>query len=96
MKGLITGNLSIAKILVENGADLLLKDSTGKTVCDHLIAQDPECQQPLTKYIKDETESQRSMRLKEVYYCIINTEARFKPPFCYFSDFTLNGILDLL
>ena len=96
MKSLSTGTLETMKVLVEHGADLLLKDSDGKTICDLMVAKDPESLLDATKYLAEEFDKQRSVRLKEVFYCIMNTDGRMKPPFCYFSDFTLYGVLDLL
>ena len=96
MKSLASEKLETLKVLVEHGADLLFKDTKGKTVSDLMLEKDPDSLLSGTKYLVDEFHKQRSMQLKEVFYCIINTEARMKPPFCYMSYFTLYGVLDLL
>lgn len=64
MKSLTTGSIETLRTLVENGADLLLKDASGKTVYDFVLAQDPSSLQPATKYIGEKYEEQRSWRLR--------------------------------
>jgi len=96
IKSITTGSIQTLKVLVEHGADLLLKEASGKTICDFIVERDPEQQLEVTKYLIEQFDQQRSTQLKEVFYCIMNTEGRMKPPLCFFSDLTLYGVLDLL
>jgi ankyrin repeat protein len=41
MNSILTGHTNIIRVLVEAGADVLIKDGQGKTVYDYCLMNDP-------------------------------------------------------
>lgn len=64
MKSILTGITSIVSLLVEGGANILMKDSSGKTVYDYCLVQDPEEKLPSTILIADLYNKKHSEKLK--------------------------------
>jgi ankyrin repeat protein len=96
IKAMITGNLDLVKLLLSYNANIFLKDASGKTVYDYVIEQDPDELLSATKYVSNEFNKQRSIRLKGVFYWIMKTKGRMNSPLCYLKDYDLYGVLDLL
>ncbi len=96
VQSLSSSSIEALRVLLNAGANILMKDVYNKTAYDYCLEVDPEEVMVATQFVGDEYNKRHNQELKELIYMIMHTEGRLKEPFCYMTDNDIYRVLELL